>query len=179
MKNLPLFAAFSIFLLLWPASGLRAQQNQPDPLTDAQQQAIAAAGINPPARIELYVKYLNERANAIKNLIPRREAGQGRRMDSELQAFSALVDELASNLDEYGGRMADLRKALKPLNESIAHWQALLKNLPSDPFYEISRDDARDAVNDLADQAKQLTTTQIQYFKEHPKAKNQEREEPE
>lgn len=179
MPNLRLFPALLVFCC-WPlAPALHAQRNQPDPLTDAQQQAIAEAGIDPAGRIELYVKYLNERADNIKSLIPRHESGRGRRMDSELQAFSSLIDELASNLDEYGGRMADLRKALKPLNESIARWQTLLHSLPSDPMYQISRDDAADALSDLATQAKQLTATQLQYFKEHKDAKGQQREEPE
>lgn len=178
MPILRWFAAL-LLLSLCSAPALLAQHSQPDPLTDAQQQAIAEAGIDPAARIDLYTKYLNERADRIKRLIPRPEAGRGRRIDSELQAFSELVDELSSNLDEYGERKADLRKALKPLNESIAHWQEILKGLPSDPAYEISQADAKDSVNDLADQMKQLTTNQTNYFKTHPKAKGQEREEPE
>ena len=157
---------------------LHAQHNQSEPLTDAQQQAIAEAGIDPAARVDLYTKYVNERADTIKRLIPRPEAGRGRRIESELQAFSELVDELSSNLDEYGERKADLRKALKPLNDSIARWQGILKELPSDPVYEVSQADANDSVKDLADQMKQLTTNQDDYFKAHPTAKGQEREEP-
>lgn len=153
---------------------LYAQGNQPDPLTDAQQQAIAAAGIYPAKRIELYVKYLNDRADTIKSLIPRREAARDRRMDDELQAFSSLVDELASNLDQYGGRKADLRPALKRLNKAIPRWQALLHSLPGDPAYQISRDLAAGSVSDLADQAKALTAAQFQYFKTHKKAKGQQ-----
>lgn len=160
------------------AAPLLAQRDQPEILTDAQQQAIAEAGIDPAARIDLYTKYINERADTIKRLTPRSEAARDRRIDSELQAFAALVDELASNLDEYGGRKADLRKALKPLNDSIARWQSILHDLPNDPVFEISRNDASDATSDLAAQARQLTADQEQYFKEHKDAKGQEREEP-
>lgn len=167
MLNLRWTPALLLLVSACFAPALFAQENQPDPLTDAQQQAIAEAGIDPPGRIELYVKYLNDRAETIKRLIPRSEAARGRLIDSELQSFSSLVDELASNLDEYGGRKADLRKALKPLNESIARWQALLHTLPNDMTYQISRDDATDAVNDLASQAKKLTADQLKYFQEH------------
>lgn len=176
MLNLRFSAA--LLLVLSTTPGLFAQRNAPETLTDAQQQAIAEAGIDPPARIELYVKYISERADTIKRLIPRSEAARDRRIDSELQALSSLVDELASNLDEYGGRKADLRKALKPLNEGIAHWQSILHSLPNDPMFEISRNDATDAVSDLASQSKQLTADQEAYFKAHKDAAGQERAEP-
>lgn len=168
----------AILLVLGIPPLVYAQSDQPAPLTDAQQQAIAEAGIDPAARIEFYTKYINDRADTIRRLIPRSESARDRRIDSELQAFSSLVDELASNLDEYGGRKADLRKALKPLNESIAHWQTLLHDLPNDPVFEISRSDASDAVSDLAAQTKQLTSDQEAYFKAHKDAKGQQREEP-
>jgi hypothetical protein len=168
----------AVLLVLSMTPVLSAQRNQNETLTDAQQQAIAEAGIDPAARIDLYTKYINERADTIKRLIPRTEAARDRRIDSELQAFSSLVDELASNLDEYGERKADLRKALKPLNDSIARWQSLLHDLPNDPVFEVARNDASDAVNDLAPEAKQLTTDQEAYFKEHKDAKGQQREEP-
>lgn len=169
---------FAVLLVLSIVPRMPAQRNQSEPLTDAQQQEIAEAGIDPAIRIGLYTKYINERADTIKRLIPRSESARDRRIDGELQAFSSLVDELASNLDEYGGRKADLRKALKPLNESIARWQSMLHDLPNDPFFETSRNDASDATSDLAAQAKQLSADQEQYFKEHKDAKGQEREEP-
>lgn len=168
-----------VLLVLCSTRLLSAQANQADPLTDAQQQAIAEAGIDPAARIDLYTKYINDRADTIKRLIPRSESARDQRIDNELQAFSSLIDELASNLDEYGGRKADLRKALKPLNESIAHWQSILHGLPNDPVFEISRNDAADAVSDLASQTKQLTSDQDTYFKEHKNAKGQQRAVPE
>lgn len=176
MLKLRFFALVLLALSILPR--LPAQRDQPQTLTDAQQQAIADAGIDPPARIKLYIKYLNESADTIKQLVSRSEAGRGRRIDAELNRFSALVDELASNLDEYGGRMADLRPALKPLADSIARWQDILHKLPNDPMYEISQQDATDSVSDLASQAKQLTATQEAYFKAHKNAKGQQREEP-
>ncbi len=169
----------AVLLVLFSAPLLSAQANHADPLTDVQQQAIAEAGIDPAARIDLYTKYINDRADTIKRLIPRTESARDQRIDNELQAFSSLVDELASNLDEYGERKADLRKALKPLNESIARWQLILHDLPNDPVFEISRNDAADAVGDLASQTKQLSTDQDTYFKEHKDAQGQQRAVPE
>lgn len=179
MLNLRLPASLLLFASLSFAPSMLAQRNQPDPLTEAQQQAIAEAGIDPAARIDLYTKYLNDRADTIKELASRSEAARARVIDKDLEEFSDLVDELASNLDEYGGREADLRKALKPLNKSVARWQTVLHDLPNDVTYEISRSDATDAISDLASQTKQLTANQDAYFKEHPKDKGQQRAEPE
>lgn len=176
MLNLRLLAVALLVLLTAPP--LRAQRSQPETLTETQQEAIAETGIDPPARIKLYTKYLDERADTIKRLIPRSEAARGRRIDSELQSFSNLIDELASNLDEYGERKADLRTALKPLNESIVRWRGVLHDLPNDPAYEISRNDASGAVSDLASQTRQLTSDQDAYFKEHKDDKGQQRAEP-
>ena len=176
MRQLRLLTALLFFLFL--AGPVRAQREQTGPLTPAQQDQIAEAGIDPDARIALYTKFLNEHADTINGLSKRHESGRGRRLDSELESFSALIDELASNLDEYGGRKADLRKALKGLNESIPRWQQMLHSLPTNSAYSISRDDATDALNDLAGQTKKLTADQETYFKEHKKAKGQQREEP-
>lgn len=169
-----------VFVCLLLAVPLRGQRQRPDPLTDAQAQQIAEAGIDPDARIALYTKFLNERADALKGLMSRaHSAARGHRIDAELQNFTALMDELGSNLDEYGDRKADMRKALKALNEAIPRWQQVLNGLPTAPAFEISRQDAIDSSNDLSEQAKQLLADQTAYFKLHKDQKGQQRAEPE
>lgn len=165
-------------LFIFPVTLLLAQKEQREPLTPAQQDQIAEAGIDPDQRIGLYTKFLNEHAQTIEAVGQRRETGHGRRLDSELQDFATLMDEMASNLDEYGDRKADIRKALKGLNEALPHWQGILHGLPKDPYAEVALSDATEALNDLADQTKKLTAEQKAYFKAHTEAKGQEREEP-
>jgi hypothetical protein len=168
------------FLLTVMAVGMAwAQRNPVDPLTPDQQSKIAEAGIDPDARIGLYTKFLKDDADVIERLVHRTERGRDRMMDEYLQRFSALIEELSSNLDEYGDRKADLRKSLKTLDESVPRWQQLVKSLPAGEAYQVSRADATDSLSDLADQTRQLTADQQTYFKEHKKAKGQEREEPE
>jgi hypothetical protein len=157
---------------------VHAQKEQREPLTGPQQDQIAEAGIDPNARVGLYTKFTNEHAVTIGALGKRTEQGRGRRLDQELQDFSALVDEIASNLDEYGDRKADIRKSLKELNEAVPRWQGILKGLPKDPIAQIALDDATAALNDLADQTKKLVADQDAYFKEHKDAEGQDREEP-
>ncbi len=174
------FSGLAVFLLCFSmAAPARGQKNQPEPLTSAQQEAIAEAGIEADARIGLYTKYLSEHADTIKDLTKRaHSAARSSRIDSALGNFSALIDDLASNLDEYGGRMADMRKSLKALNEAIPRWQAILHDLPAESGFEFARTDALDASNDLAAQVKQLMASQDAYFKEHKDLKGQQWAEP-
>ena len=88
------------------------------------------------------------------------------------------MDELGANLDQYGERKADLRKSLKALNESSPHWLEILKALPSESGFELSRKEAIDSGKDLADQVTQLFKEQNAYFDLHKDEKGQERAEP-
>ncbi len=161
------------------AAPLGAQKEKREPLTEAQQDQIAEYGIDPVARINLYVKFLNEHAGNIRVLIKHsKSAGPARRLDDELQDFAALMDELGNNLDTYSDRKADIRMSLKGLNEGIARWQGVLHDLPSQPGFEISLKEALDSAGDLADQARQITADQEAYFKAHPDEKGQDRYEP-
>jgi predicted nucleic acid-binding Zn-ribbon protein len=167
-----------LFCLLFAAS-LYAQREKRDPLTQAQAEQIAETGIDPVARVNLYVKFLNERSDTISDLSKRAKSpSRSRRIDNELQDFAALMDELGDNLDVFSGRKADIRKSLKGLNEGIERWQGVLHDLPSEPGFELSLKEAIDSVGDLSDQAKQITADQEAYFKAHPNEKGQDRAEP-
>jgi hypothetical protein len=172
----PLLVSLFCLLLSEP---LAAQQQKREPLTEKQQDEIEEAGIDPVARVDLYVKFLNDNCDTIKGLIPRgKSAARSRRIDDELQDFSALMDELGDNLDVFSQRKADLRKSLKGLRESIQHWQETLRDFPSEPGFELALKEAIDSTNDLADQAKEITVDQDTYFKAHPDEKGQDRAEP-
>jgi hypothetical protein len=158
---------------------LSAQKEQRQPLSDAQVEKIREAGIFPSQRIELYTQFLDERADTIKGLINRRVSdARAKRVDDELQDFTALMDELGSNLDEYSDRKADIRPALKKLNEATPKWLGILRELPGEPAFDEARKEAIEAGEDLADQAKRLLTEQTDYFNLHKDEKGQERAEP-
>jgi methyl-accepting chemotaxis protein len=156
-----------------------AQRIKRDPLTAAEKDQIEEAGVAPVDRLDLYVKITNEHADTIQGLIKRaHSAARAHRIDDELQDFAALTDELSSNLDVYADRKADIRKSMKGMNESVARWLSILNSLPSEPGFEVSRQDAIDSSSDLATQAKQVTADQDAYFKAHPDEKGQDRAEP-
>jgi len=166
-------------LILFLVFPLAIQGQKREPLTQAQADQIADAGGSPPDRIKLYVKFLDERAEVIRGLTNRAaSAARSRRLDDELQTFTALMDELASNLDEYGGRKADLRPALKPLTEATPRWLNILRALAGDSGFAISRKEAIESGEDLDDQAKRLLEEQTTYFNAHKDQTGQERTEP-
>jgi hypothetical protein len=158
---------------------LPAQKEKREPLTGPQIEEIREAGVYPDDRINLYTKYLNEHADTIKGLTSRaKSASRAQRLDGELQDFTALMDELGSNLDVYSDRRADIRKALKALNEVTPRWLGILKALPGESGFDVARKEAIESGEDLADQAKRLLTEQSDYFAQHKEEQGQERAEP-
>jgi len=169
----------AILFSLLVAAPLAGQKEKREPLTEAQQDQIAEAGVDPVARVGLYVKFLDDHSYTIKGLITRAHTpARIQRLNGELEDFAALVDELDDNLDVYSERKADLRKSLKGLNEGVARWQAVLHALPSEPGFELSLKEAFDSIGDLSDSATQITTDQEAYFKAHPDERGQDRYEP-
>ena len=156
-----------------------AQKDHRQPLNEKQVEDIREAGIDPDARIKLYTQFVGQHVDTIKGLTPRIHSGaRAKRLDDELQDLTALMDELGSNLDQYGERKADMRKSLKTLADSSKQWMDTLNALPSEAGFELSRKEALDSGKDLADQAAQLLKDQTEYFKEHKDEKGQERVEP-
>ena len=171
------FAIMLAFLLL--AAPLCAQKEKREPLTEAQIDQIREAGIDPNGRVSLYTKFLDEHAATIKGLGSRVRSDQrARRLDSELQDFTALMDELGSNLDVYSDRKADIRKALKPLYESSQRWLGMLRALAGESAFDLARKEAIESGEDLADQVSRLQNEQTEYFNLHKDQRQQERAEP-
>ncbi len=171
-----LAAAFASLLLAAP---LCAQREKRQTLTEAQIEEIRDAGIDPDKRVSIYTKYLDEHAATIKGLTNRAKSdGRARRLDGELQDLTALMDELDSNLDEYSDRKADIRKALKTLNESSQHWLGMLRALAGEPAFDLSRKEAIESAEDLADDANRLENEQTAYFNLHKDERGQQRVEP-
>lgn len=156
-----------------------AQKEKREPLTGAQVEQIREAGIYPDDRINLYTKFIGEHAETIKGLTTRgKSASRAHRLDDELLDLTALIDELGSNLDEYTDRKADLRKSLKTLSDAAPHWLGILRALAGEPGFELSRKEAIEASEDLADQSKRLLTEQTDYFAQHKDEQGQDRAEP-
>lgn len=171
--------SISIVLLALACVPLCAQRNKREPLTEAQVDKIREAGIYPEGRIKLYTEFVAEHVETIRALAARRaSAARAKRLDDELQDLTALMDELGSNLDVYQERKADIRKSLGALHEATPKWLEMLRALPDEPGFELSRKEAVESAKDLADQAAQLLKEQTAYFEAHKDERGQERYEP-
>ena len=170
---------FVILVSLLIPAAVAGQKQQRQPLSDAQIEEIREAGIDPNARIGLYAKYLDERSETIKGLTNRKHSTpRAARIDNELQDLTTLMDELSSNLDQYSDRKADMRAALKKLNELAPKWVSILKALEGEPTFDESRKEAIEAGEDLADEARRLLQEQTDYFSLHKDERGQQRAEP-
>jgi hypothetical protein len=168
-----------IVLCLMLAMPCFAQKQKREPLTEAQVQKIAEAGIDPNARVGFYTQCLNEHADAIKALTSRKISdARANKLSDALLDFSALMDELGENLDTFSERKADIRKSLEKLTEATPRWQGILKALAGEPTFSLARKEAIESGQDLSDQAKRLLSEQTDYFKQHPDEAGQDRAEP-
>lgn len=177
MRSARRFELTIVSLLL--AIPLLAQKEHRQPLTEAQVDQIREAGIDPNGRIKLYAKFVDEHVDTIKGLTARaHSSARSHRLDDELQDLTALMDELGANLDQYADRKADMLKALKALNEATSRWLDVVRTLPTDPGFDLSRKEALESGGDLSDQVAQLFKEQTDYFALHKDEKGQERVEP-
>ena len=169
----------AILACVFWALPLLAQKEKREPLTGAQIEEIREAGIDPDGRVKLYTKYLNEHAEIIKGLNKRiKSDARARRLDDELQDFTALMDELGANLDVFSDRKADIRKSLKPLTEATQRWLEILRALAGEPGFDLARKEAIESGDELAEQAKRMLLEQTNYFSLHKDEAGQDRAEP-
>jgi hypothetical protein len=177
MSSIRCFAP--ILICLFAAVALLAQSEKREPLTEAQIEKVREAGIDPDERVRLYTQFLDEHADVIKGLTNRaKSAARGRRIDDELQDFTALMDEFGSNLDLYSDRHADIRKSLKPVPAATQKWLGILRALAGEPAFDLARKEAIESGEDLADQATRLLREQTEYFNLHKDEQGQDRAEP-
>jgi hypothetical protein len=162
---------FFALLLLSLALPLHAQR-QEAALSDGEVEQLREAAYYPSDRVLLFIKLLDTRNKSIQDLFahPRKP---GREQDTHdlLEQFTAIADELNDNLDDYGPRHRDIRKALPKLVEATERWSSNLKTPPDDEAYNVSRRLALEAVHDLHDQATQMIEEQKAWFLAHPPPK--------
>ena len=169
----------AVFCCLFVATSLHGQKKKREPLTEAQMEKIAEAGIDPNARVGLYTQFLNEHADAIKALSVRAKTeARASKLNDALEDFTALQDELSDNLDLFSDRKADIRKSLKVLTEAAPRWQSILRALMGEAGYDVARTEAIESGEDLVGDAQRLLQEQTEYFKQHPDEVGQDRWEP-
>lgn len=170
------FLSLAIVALVLAGSHLCAQKMRHGTLTEAEVEQVREAAIFPDQRVALYTKFIEVRAAKIKSLMGRPKSGDRvLELDGLLQDFTALMDEEDGNLDQYSDRHADIRKSLKTLSETVPRWLQILRGLPGESGFDLSRKEAIESGEELADAAKRLLAEQEDYFKTHKDETGQER----
>ncbi len=168
-----LFMILATSLLLPLPVGFAFGQKARDPLSNAQADQVRELGNRPTDRIKLFLKFVNDRAAAIKDLTPNStENNRPSELRARYEEFTRLVDELAENIDTYDGDKADVRKALRPVVADCAKWPAILKAPASDETYDFARTTALDAAASLSDDAQKTLAGEETYFLAHKKEAN-------
>ncbi|HEY2472346.1 MAG TPA: hypothetical protein VGI45_31455 [Terracidiphilus sp.] len=177
--SFPVIAALLFGLSSFSTAIATAQDAHHDTLTEAQVEKIREAGIDPNERIRLYTEFVNGHVGVVKSLMNRGKSdARAHKLDKELHDVSSLMDELGSNLDQYTDRHADMRHALKTLADESQQWVATLRALAGEPPFDLSRKDAIEAGEELADEAQRLLREETAYFEVHKDETGQQRAEP-
>jgi hypothetical protein len=162
----------ALMLACGAASHLRGQ-SQNDPLTDDEIQQIRDNKIFPDERIRLYIKFIGERLDAVRQLAsPRASANEKEQVHDKLDEFTRLCDELQDNLDTYDSAHADIRKSLKDLVAASAKWPPAISGLPADRSYDFAQKVALEAAQSAVDEAKHLSVEQDVYFDVNKKGRH-------
>lgn len=163
-------------LLLLLLLSIAASAKRRDPLTDAEIDQLREVAMEPLKRLQLFIKFADLRLTTIGQMRddPKQAEGRGKKIHNLLEDFTAILDEINDNLDQYQGRpldkdtRKDFRKGLKEVLQAGAHWETVLEDLKatteSNP--QIKREaaefrfvlqDAQDALKSSVDMAKEYS----------------------
>ncbi len=158
--------------LLVLAAPLRAQPSDSS-LTQAEIDQVREYRYYPADCVLLFVNFLDLRTQELHDLYahPRRPGREQDTHDLILQ-FTSIADQLSDNLDDYGPRHVDIRRALPKVLAAIPRWSAALTALPDDDAYNLTRRLALESLRDLREDATQLAADQAAWFKAHPPNKS-------
>lgn len=151
-----------------------ASARRRDPLTDAETDQLREVAMEPQKRLKLYIKFAEARLVAIDQMRsdPKLTDGRGQKIHDLLEDFTAILDEINDNLDQYEGRpltkddRKDFKKGLKEVIEADDKFDLRLRTLRSatdtDPAlkkdfqdFQFALQDAQEALKSNGDMARE------------------------
>jgi hypothetical protein len=158
---------------------LPAQAGRRDPLSDTEIEQLREATEDPEKRFKLLVQFTRLRITAIEQLHANGKPGaeRGKQIHDLIEDFNTLAEEVQDNLDMYGKRRNDLRKALKELVEAYSEWQLKLRTLKETTSaeelksFDFVLQTAEETLADGIDTARDLLQTQLQAAEDKKKKK--------
>ncbi len=166
-------AAAKIFLLILLVSVLASARKR-DPLTEAEADQLRQVAMEPYKRLKLLIKFTEARLVAIDQVRvdPKLAKDRGKQIHDLLEDFTALLDEINDNLDQYQARplnkddRKDFKKGLKELIEADERFDLKLRTLQSAaqndpqtrkelPDFRFVLQDAQEALKSNAEMARE------------------------
>src|SRR5689334_7668569 len=166
-----------ILVLLWLATPAFTQRRD-DPLTQTEIDQLRDQAVEPEPRMKLYVEFARARLVKLEQMrSDPKVTDRPRQTHNLLEEFLTIYNELNDNLDNFEGRKADLRKALKHVIEGDTEFQAKLRAIKSDPRsskqeasqYEFVLSNAIETVDSAADDHHKLQAEQEEIWKHKKK----------
>jgi hypothetical protein len=173
--------AKKILILLLMVSTVAAARRR-DPLTEAEADQLREVAQQPYKRLKLLIKFTDARIDAVdqaRNDPNQAADGRGRKIHDLLEDFTALLDEINDNLDQYEGHpmtkddRKDFHKGLKEVLTACDAWESKLRSLKSaaenDPRtrresadFRFVLQDASDSLKSTTDMAREYSEVQVQ-----------------
>jgi hypothetical protein len=156
-------------------------QRRSDPLTPTEIDQLRDAAMEPEPRMKLYVAFARARLVKLEQLrSDPKVTDRAHQTHTMLQEFLTIYNELNDNLDNFEGRKADLRKALKVVIEGDTEFQAKLRAIKGDPRspkeeaneYEFVLSSATETVDSAVDDHRKMLTEQEELWKHRKKEKS-------
>ncbi|HLZ00391.1 MAG TPA: hypothetical protein VKT33_15130 [Candidatus Angelobacter sp.] len=154
-----------------------AEAKRRDPLTEAETDQLREVAMEPYKRLKLLIKFADARLLSIEQLRadPKEAEVRGQKIHDLLEDFTAILDEVNDNLDQYAGRpltaddKKEFRKGIKEVISACDQYDLKLKTLRSEalsdpqtkkelPDFQFVLQDAQDAIKSSLDVAKEYAT---------------------
>jgi len=168
---------FVICLALAPA---RAQRRS-DPLTADEIDLLRDSAVEPEPRMKLYVQFARARLVKLEQMrADPKVKDRSAQTHQMLEDFLSVYNELNDNLDNFEGRRADLRKAMRFVVEGDTEFQAKLRALKDDinatkedvGQYQFILSDALETVDNSVTDHRKLQAEQEELWKRRKKGKS-------
>lgn len=171
---------FSVALLLAVPGYITHAEHRRDALNELEINQLRDAAQDGDARLKLYVKFARIRMDALEQVIADPKiVDRAQQTRDRLQDFLDVYDEFDQNVDTFADRKTDLRKVLKIVIEADTEFQSKLRAVRGSSTVkpEISRqydfllNSALEAVDNGAQDHRQLLAEQEEFFKHKKKNK--------
>jgi len=170
----------AMVVLLWLTVPVYGQRRE-DPLTQTEIDQLRDSAVEAEPRMKLYVEFARARLVKLEQMrSDPKVTDRPSQTHNMLEEFLTIYNELNDNLDNFEGRKADLRKALKHVIEGDTEFQAKLRAIKSDPRsskeetgqYEFVLSNAMETVDSAAEDHRKLLTEQQEIWKNKKKGKS-------